>query len=448
MWNLKNLKERMLRPESESGQAIVLVALFMVILLAMLGVAIDGGGLFLLWRDAQNAADTAVLQAAYSRCTSPFGSNSWINVGKTAASVNGFTQTDPNSTVTVQPWADDSNFIEVIIDANKPAYFIQLVYRGPLAVQARSLAFCQRAFDPASVGGGVGLMGCDVCDTQDTQFDATGSDMTFNGPITSNCDVRMNPSGAIGGTVNGDVNATGTTNNVNDKVDVNGDIVNGAPEIDQDYLNTPLALYAPGGEIYTLAAIKYAVDTNGDGFYPINDTTPDTGTWDTSDIPGGVVQGLIYVDGNIQNDTGNWGAKGATLVATGKVDFANNNSDVYKFYGWNSQITGDQGITVAVSTGDVYPSFLAYANFDQLNPVPDCANMTSQGSAAITTRGNGTVLYGVLYAPHGGISWSGSTIVGEGALIGQKVNFAGSSTTYTFNPAMLPPRAPRINIVE
>lgn len=41
----------------QSGQAIVLMALMMLGLMAALGLAIDGGGLFFLHRDTQNATD-------------------------------------------------------------------------------------------------------------------------------------------------------------------------------------------------------------------------------------------------------------------------------------------------------------------------------------------------------------------------------------------------------
>src|SRR5688500_4854153 len=93
MTYIKSAFKRMIGTQAEDGQAIVLIALFMVVMLAMVGVAIDGGGLFLLWRDAQNAADTAALQAAYDRCTTD-SEDTWQGVGYRAADVNGFDDTD------------------------------------------------------------------------------------------------------------------------------------------------------------------------------------------------------------------------------------------------------------------------------------------------------------------------------------------------------------------
>src|SRR5688572_27552570 len=57
------------QPSRESGQALVIIALLMLGLLAATGLAVDGGGLFFLQRDAQNATDASVLSASYAICT-------------------------------------------------------------------------------------------------------------------------------------------------------------------------------------------------------------------------------------------------------------------------------------------------------------------------------------------------------------------------------------------
>jgi hypothetical protein len=55
---MKRIKERM---QSERGQSIVLIAIVLMGLLAMAGLAVDGGNLFLQRRNAQNASDAASL---------------------------------------------------------------------------------------------------------------------------------------------------------------------------------------------------------------------------------------------------------------------------------------------------------------------------------------------------------------------------------------------------
>jgi len=76
------------RNPKESGQAIVLVALVMVALLAATGMAVDGGGLYFLYRDAQNATDSAALAAAYTLCTNP--DSDWMGTAELSLSESGF----------------------------------------------------------------------------------------------------------------------------------------------------------------------------------------------------------------------------------------------------------------------------------------------------------------------------------------------------------------------
>src|SRR5687767_3748477 len=58
------------RKNRQSGQAIVLIALMLVLLIGMAALAIDGGGVLFLQRDAQNAADAAALAASRTYCLS------------------------------------------------------------------------------------------------------------------------------------------------------------------------------------------------------------------------------------------------------------------------------------------------------------------------------------------------------------------------------------------
>src|SRR3990172_5514969 len=53
----------------QSGQTIVMMAFLIIGLVAALGLAIDGGRLFLARRDTQNAVDAAILAATHALCT-------------------------------------------------------------------------------------------------------------------------------------------------------------------------------------------------------------------------------------------------------------------------------------------------------------------------------------------------------------------------------------------
>ena len=126
------MRKLILHRAAEQGQAIVLIAALMVVLIASVGLAIDGGGLFLLYRDVQNATDAAALTAAYSLCT---GDASTVQpAGTRNATLNGFTNGVDGATVTIEnpmslsrftnpPASPDlSEFIYIEITAEKPSY--------------------------------------------------------------------------------------------------------------------------------------------------------------------------------------------------------------------------------------------------------------------------------------------------------------------------------------
>ena len=123
---------------AEPGQAIVIIALVMIALLGFIALTIDGGGLYLLRRQATNAADAASIAAAYSRCTS----GDYALAAEQAAERNGFDA----AALSVNAWdaADGTMYVEAIVTAEKPKYFAQVVYDGPLLVEGRSVAFCRR----------------------------------------------------------------------------------------------------------------------------------------------------------------------------------------------------------------------------------------------------------------------------------------------------------------
>jgi uncharacterized membrane protein len=132
-----------MKRETEHGQAIVLIAILMIVLMAITGLAIDGGGMFLLQRDAQNASDAAALSAAYALCTD----GNAVSHGYVVASMNGFTNNETDTFVGVynpprNGYFGDGEYIQVVIEATKPSYFIHLVYDELLTVKAHSIARC------------------------------------------------------------------------------------------------------------------------------------------------------------------------------------------------------------------------------------------------------------------------------------------------------------------
>lgn len=84
--------------KTERGQALILIALGLVVLIAMTGLAIDGGNAFAERRTSQNAADNASLAAAYSLAANGTQAQA-LTAAQNIAANNGYTA--DNSIVTI-----------------------------------------------------------------------------------------------------------------------------------------------------------------------------------------------------------------------------------------------------------------------------------------------------------------------------------------------------------
>lgn len=148
--------------KNERGQAVVLVAIALVALLAITGLAIDGGQLFATRRAAQNAADAAALAGArelaqiVSRCQAGTSANDlrvWNAVAEFAVQ-NGL---NPQAGDSLEAWYVDRNEnrlgqvgigsiptgatgVTVILTRTQQTYFLQLVNSSQVQVGGRSMA--------------------------------------------------------------------------------------------------------------------------------------------------------------------------------------------------------------------------------------------------------------------------------------------------------------------
>ena len=90
---------------SEKGQALILIVFGIVALVAMTGLAIDGGNAYSDRRGAQNAADTAALAGALTNTRNPGTAN--VQAAALASTkANGYDANDPTKAVSVR--VDDS----------------------------------------------------------------------------------------------------------------------------------------------------------------------------------------------------------------------------------------------------------------------------------------------------------------------------------------------------
>ncbi len=197
--------------QAQAGQAILLIALLMVVLIGFTALAVDGGSLFLTERNARNAADAAVLAATYELCKTgdPADADPALveQAALAAAADNHFNNDGITNTVTVQHPPTDgdiaadlasasesvkSEYIQVVIQADAPTYLIHFVYQGPSEVTARAVGHCRRE-RPAFAGYALVALN-DAVNVKGIHGGGTGTITINNAGALSN---STNPSASI-----------------------------------------------------------------------------------------------------------------------------------------------------------------------------------------------------------------------------------------------------------
>lgn len=391
--NKRTFKQRL--AAAQTGQVIILMAFGMIALLAVLGLAIDGGRLFYLERDAQNAADAAAMAAAYALCS---GGNV-VQAGETAAADNGFTSSEIQVTTPVDasliPAGDDvDDYVQVVISSDIPSYFIHLVYGGDLGVSIDALGNCDSGFDPLTDGAAVmGTHGCtDNCDV----VDFSGADVYLWGGIITNGDFKS--TGAYH-----EINGTaeyGESCTVNDPGTVYnnpaGDIVERTEQLE-------IPIFYTTEEFESTGAIAAAALADGGRYYEV------TGLVKLENYPDG---GLFYADGDIT------------------ISF--------------NKVTSYPPITV-VSTGTIKANVTGGASAVELTPYHEGLLFFSEdGSSGCKSNygvdfvGSVTRWRGLIYAPYGHVQVPGSQLIAYGAIIADTVKTPSSTTTIIYDHTVIP----------
>ena len=146
--------------KKEHGQAIILIALAMVVLLGFTALAIDGGMLYSDRRHAQNAADAAALSGALQKANNQ-SNDVILNAIYASASGNGYSGSQVSGAVSgpfQDPISGKYYLVTAEITATTKANFAQFVYKGPLQNHVKAVA---RVFvsQPAMPGYAIVAMG-------------------------------------------------------------------------------------------------------------------------------------------------------------------------------------------------------------------------------------------------------------------------------------------------
>ncbi len=439
--------------DAAPGQAIVLIVLLIVILLGFLALGLDGGGLFLLKRQAQNAADAAALAAAFARCADG-DPTSVQTAGRNAATLNNFTDAPPEVQVILNnPYNGDDNLVEALVTAEKPAYFVQLVYKGPLYVTGRAVAECHEVFDPYDVNAIMALASCDECTPKTNTFDWDGQSGQITGGTLSNCDCSFQSDAVL-------VGGLECYNRLEDD----------PPSTCVDYLNGGANLEccsapydgetctylppAPPSEpaddplasLYFMSLYDDPTVVGSYAYQALNDTTciqdnvdSDGGSNDCyHKIVGGlnvngngkIFEGLYYVEGNVRiNNTLVVGDRGLTLVVKSNMMAHPPNGTV-------DILTSTGGIVHFIAYTE--DNLLIYADFES----------DSCTSSDIHINGPATTWTGVIYGPHATCGWEAAEGTGYGAIVCKTIDLSGNRFDLTYDPSIFPSSPPTIGFVE
>ena len=179
-------RERRLRKDDE-GQALVLGALGMVVLLLMAGLGVDVGYLRYQRQQMQKAADAGALAgaAALIYYRGGVGQAQVIAASRADATANGYTHGQDGITVQVNhppmtnndPFRGDPNDVEVIVSQERPTFFMRLLGYNTVNVSTRAIA--------TSVGSGSGCL-YSLATTGSSTFDVEAGSR-----ITSNCGILI-----------------------------------------------------------------------------------------------------------------------------------------------------------------------------------------------------------------------------------------------------------------
>ncbi|MDK1119607.1 MAG: Tad domain-containing protein [Anaerolineae bacterium] len=134
-----------LRPASERGQVLVIIVLSMVALIGIVGLAIDGGNVYVDQRKAQNAADSAALASALARIR---GEN-FVVKAYASAEKNGYNNDHTTNSVFVfsppieGEHKEDIEYIQVIITSHVKTYFAGIIGRDTIDNRVTAVARTQ-----------------------------------------------------------------------------------------------------------------------------------------------------------------------------------------------------------------------------------------------------------------------------------------------------------------
>jgi hypothetical protein len=431
---------------AESGQAVILMVVVMVVLLGFAGLAIDGGNLYSRRRHAQNAADNAAL--AYALAIQQNQAASGETKARQLLTANGYVNGQNDVTVILNrpPDGYDSTYVEVIITGRIPTMFIHFVYGGPAAYTVRAISHGEAGTATMEGFAIVSILNCTTANNEHNVGISGGGNsggvnvhngsIFVNSPETSSDPCALNPPSSSG-------NDGITVDSGFEIVSVGSHNYSGSTDISPSPITTG---YNGGTPVDDPLAALEEPTCPSDG--TVNTAAePDVyspGNWEGRDLLSGTYQPGIYCI----NDSDVSISGSQTIVGSGVV---------FYFIDHGLQITGGAGITLTAPNDNAAPGCLGTPGDTSATcHFPGIVFYARRGnSSVIDVRGNGgNALTGTIYAPDatiqakGGGSNPDETIM-TGQIISASVINAGNGTLdLTYDPDVSYAKPPSIQLVK
>lgn len=412
----------MVTNKKEKGQAIYLIVFGIVALIGSAALAIDGGRIYLDRREVQNTADSAVLAAALTDCTS---SGDLLIKARAIAAANGYDHNDPDVSVDVYhppvsgPYTGDSDYYEVVIQTFTETGLAQLVKQGSFPVEARAVALCEEGTGGSqAVGEGNALISLKTSGSEGLKSSSNGDVIVHNGGIH----VNSSDSKAIKVSSNGDVIADVITVVGGYKHSGNGEI-SPTPITGVSVMDDPLASLAPPTNPYSGSCVNYSLSGNN------NDTIG----------PGLYCNIALSGNGDLYLESGTYVIDGGTFKLSGNGDITASSSGVQLILinGANLQISGNGDCTLKESFVYIESgSYKLSGNGDMTIDAPSSGEwagmalfMDQNNSSEVKLSGNGDIkVEGTMYgaSAHFELTGNGDSFTFNAQVIGKDIKTSGN----------------------
>ena len=385
---------------SRRGQALALASMFLVVLVALLGIGVDGGSLYLQRRAMQVAADAAALAGArIMGAGDNSGADIRAQIDRYAAanlvdqpSQNVSAYYTDNMCERIGPVGSGSApasavGVEVVTTKQAPTFFLPVLGINALRVSALAAAHAR-----PGPGGGLGYVIFALAANLppgNKVIDWSGGGWTVTGTVHSNSDVDMSGGhNIVNGTVEDVTGAkpTGLVNKATLTPSTNNPVQS---TVLPDPVNKKLADFYQGTT--STATYHYISGSTNLSSYVVN---------------GVLLPGVYYVNGNINF------AKSLSLTVP--------------------------SVVTLVATGSIIVS-CPTMNFEPYSQgMLFFANVSSNNTGLNISGSNGS-WNGIAYAPHSNLRASGSSnLSANGSLVGNTVTLTGGGAQLAYNGAYSP----------